>query len=54
MRFSCIAGAFEQPVAGVQHRSVWLGLYIYKHVKGYGMKRRQLVVFDTLQFYPFV
>ena len=25
-RFSCIAGAFGQPIAGVQHRSVWLGL----------------------------
>ena len=25
-RFSCIAGAFGQPIAGVQRRSVWLGL----------------------------
>ena len=26
MRFSYIAGAFERPIAGVQHRNVWLGL----------------------------
>ena len=29
MPFSCIAGALEHPIAGVQHRSVWLGLYTY-------------------------
>ena len=28
MRFSCIAGSFEHPIVDVQHRSVWLGLYI--------------------------
>ena len=27
MRFCCIAGALERPIAGVQHCSVWLGLY---------------------------
>ena len=25
-QFPCIAGALEHPIAGVQHRSVWLGL----------------------------
>ena len=25
-QFSCIAGALDHPFAGVQHRSVWLGL----------------------------
>ena len=26
MLFFCIADALEHPIAGVQHRSVWLGL----------------------------
>ena len=26
-QFPCIGGALEHPIAGVQHRSVWLGLY---------------------------
>ena len=28
-RFSCIAGAFEHPIAGVQRHNVWLGLILY-------------------------
>ena len=34
MRFSCIAGILEHPIACVQHRSVWLGLMVnpsYNH-----------------------
>ena len=34
MRFSCIAGLLEHPIACVQHRSVWLGLMVnpsYNH-----------------------
>ena len=27
IRFSCIAEALDHPIAGVQHRSVWLDLY---------------------------
>ena len=27
MRFSCIAEALKHPIAGVHHRSVWLGLH---------------------------
>ena len=26
-QFPCMAGALEHPIAGVKHRSVWLGLY---------------------------
>ena len=38
-QFPCIAGALEHPIAGVKHRSVWLGLYtfiIYFWVAGGG------------------
>ena len=28
-QFSCIAGALQHPIAGVEHRSVWLGLYLH-------------------------
>ena len=33
-QFPCIAGALEHPIAGVQHRSVWLGLKVVKGVTG--------------------
>ena len=36
MRFWCIAGGLERPIASVQHRNVWLGLY---SVHGLGISK---------------
>ena len=37
-QFPCIAGALEHPIAGVQHRSVWLGLMLRRQLSPMQMK----------------